>query len=235
MARFSCNIAQDETRDLAGCRCVGCQEVVKGPASGEPGLPPEQGTVDTVPGNSSTTVTLAIGGSLSGAVNSWGDRDWFAVNLVAGQRYSISLDGAGYAGYAALYDPYLQLRDVSSNLVAQDDDSGPGLNSLLTFTASATGRYYLDVGAYDELNVGGYRLAISEIAPLPTYTLDQIADYLINGYWVLDGAHRWDTSSDNIVTYNLTALTGAGQALARAAFQTWANVTNLVFQEVSWG
>ncbi len=33
----------------------------------------------------------------------------------------------------------------------------------------------------------------------------------------------------------MTALTAAGQTLARAAFQTWANVTNLVFQEVSSG
>ena len=240
MTRFTCMIAQDEPRVFTGCRCAGCQEAVKGPAIGEPEPPPGQGTGDTVPGNSSTPVTLAIGASLNGAVNTAGDRDWFAVDLVAGQRYSISLDGAAYGSYSALSDPYLRLLNASSSLVAQDDDSGPGLNSLLTFTASATGRYYLDVGAYGDSSAGGYRLAISAVsgpAPptTPVYTLDQIADYLINGYWSFYGAHRWDTSSDNIVTYNLTALTGAGQTLARAAFQTWANVTNLVFQEVSWG
>jgi serralysin len=65
--------------------------------------------------------------------------------------------------------------------------------------------------------------------------LDQIADFLITGYWSYDGAHRWSTASDNIITYNLTALTAEGQTLARAAFQTWANVTNLVFQEVTSG
>ncbi|MCZ8142096.1 MAG: M10 family metallopeptidase C-terminal domain-containing protein [Acetobacteraceae bacterium] len=240
MNRFSCNLVANEPRVFTGCRCAGCQEAVKGPAIGEPEPPPGQGTGDTVPGNSSTPVTLAIGASLNGAVNTAGDRDWFAVDLVAGQRYSISLDGAAYGSYSALSDPYLRLRNASSSLVAQDDDSGPGLNSLLTFTASATGRYYLDVGAYGDSSAGGYRLAISAVsgpAPptTPVYTLDQIADYLINGYWGAGGAHRWDTSSDNIVTYNLTALTGAGQTLARAAFQTWANVTNLVFQEVSWG
>ncbi|MCE2920928.1 MAG: M10 family metallopeptidase C-terminal domain-containing protein [Roseomonas sp.] len=240
MNRFSCNLVANEPRVFTGCRCAGCQEAVKGPAIGEPEHPPGQGTGDTVPGNSSAPVTLAIGGSLSGAVNIAGDRDWFAVDLVAGQRYSISLDGAAYGGYFALSDPYLRLRDASGNLVAQDDDSGPELNSLLTFTASATGRYYLDVGAYGDSSAGGYRLAISAVSgptltTTPAYTLDQIADYLINGYWGFYGAHRWDTSSDNIVTYNLTALTGAGQTLARAAFQTWANVTNLVFQEVSWG
>ncbi len=237
MSRFSCSIAQDDTRVFTGCRCAGCQDAVKGPAIGEPGPPPEQGTVDTVPGDASTTVTLAIGGSLNGAVNTWGDRDWFAVDLVAGQRYSIPLDGAAFGGYGALSDPYLRLRNASGTLVAQDDDSGPGLNSVLTFTATATGRYYLDVGAYNDRYSGGYRLAISEVSTptTPTYTLDQIADYLITGYWGVYGAHRWDTTSDNIVTYNVTALTSAGQTLARAAFQTWANVTNLVFQEVSLG
>ena len=240
MSRFSCSISQDETRVFTGCRCAGCQDAVKGPAIGDPEPPPGQGAGDTVPGDTSTTVALAIGASLNGAVNFWGDRDWYAVNLVAGQRYSISLDGAAYSAYGALSDPYLRLRNASGNLVAQDDDSGPGLNSLITFTAVTTGRYYLDVGAYNDGGSGGYRLAISEISSpppptTPTYTLDQIADYLINGYWGFYGAHRWDTTSDNIVTYNLTALTAAGQTLARAAFQTWANVTNLVFQEVSSG
>jgi serralysin len=242
MSRFGCNITQNEERVFTGCRCAGCQDAVKGPVIGDPEPPPGQGTVDSVPGDASTTVTLAIGAALNGAVNTLRDRDWFAVDLVAGQRYSISLDGAAYGSYGALSDPYLRLRDTNGNQVAQDDDSGPGLNSLLTFTATATGRYYLDVGAYNDGGSGGYRLAISEasgptLPTTPTYTLDQIADYLITGFWQSrwDVSHRWDTSSDNIVTYNLTALTAAGQTLARAAFQTWANVTNLVFQEVTSG
>ena len=237
MSRFSCSIAQDDSRVFTGCRCAGCQDAVKGPAIADPGPPPEQGTVDTVPGDASTTVILTMGGSLNGAVNTLGDRDWVAVDLVAGQRYSISLDGAPFGIYGALSDPYLRLRDASGTLLAENDDFGGTLNSLLTFTATATGRYYLDVGAYDDDYAGGYRLAISEVsAPTtPTYTLDQIADYLITGFWGYSGAHRWDTTFDNIITYNVVALTAEGQTLARAAFQTWANVTNLVFQEVNWG
>ena len=236
MSRFGCSITRNEERVFTGCRCAGCQNAAKDPALGDPAPPPGQGTGDTVPGDASTTVTLAIGASLNGAVNTLGDRDWCAVDLVAGQRYSISLDGAAYGSYGALSDPYLRLRDASGNLMRQDDDSGPGLNSLITWTASASGRYYLDVGAYIDGYSGGYRLTISEVAgpTTPTYTLDQIATFLTNGFWG-DSGHRWDTSSDTIIAYNLTALTSQGQILARAAFQAWANVTNLTFQEVTSG
>jgi serralysin len=236
MSRFSCSIAQDDSRVFTGCRCAGCQDAVKGPAIADPGPPPEQGTVDTVPGDASTTVILTMGGSLNGAVNTLGDQDWFAVDLVAGQRYSVWLDGAAYGNYGALSYPFLGVWNASGTLVAWDGDS-ERFNCVLCFTATTTDRYYLAVSAYNDGSSGGYRLAISEdSAPTtPTYTLDQIADYLITGFWGFYGAHRWDTTFDNIITYNVVALTAEGQTLARAAFQTWANVTNLVFQEVNWG
>lgn len=206
---------------------------MKAPVIAGPEPVPNQGIEDTVPGDASTTVTLTIGTSVNGALNTLSDRDWFAVDLVAGKRYSISLDGVVYGSYGALSDPYLRLRDASGNVVKLDDDGGAGLNSLLTWTASATGQYYLDVGAFADSGSGGYRLSISE-STISKYSLDQIASFLTEGYW--DGSgHRWNTSSDNIITYNLTALTIEGQVLARAAFQTWANVTNLVFQEVTSG
>jgi serralysin len=69
---------------------------------------------------------------------------------------------------------------------------------------------------------------------VPAYSLDQIADFLTTEFWN-SGGHRWDTRDDNVVTYNVTALTAEGQTLARAAFQAWANVTNLVFEEVTSG
>ncbi|MBM3588696.1 MAG: hypothetical protein FJX33_13050 [Alphaproteobacteria bacterium] len=93
-------------KDLSlAAAAAGCQDPVKGPVIGDPEPPPGQGTLDTVPGDTSRTVTLAIGGSLGGAVNCLADRDWYAVDLVAGQRYSISLDGAVYGAYVAMSDP----------------------------------------------------------------------------------------------------------------------------------
>jgi serralysin len=189
-------------------------------------------TVD-VPGDASTSFSVAVGTPLIGVLEVDADHDWYSVDLVAGTLYRITLDGLATDEFEALEDPYIYLRDANGSLIRQDDDSGPGRNSLLNWTATTSGRYYLDVGAWNEDYVGGYRLSIAQ-PTCPTYTLDQIATFLTEGYWGGYG-HRWDTSSDSIITYNLTALTGAGKTLARAAFQAWANVTNLVFQEVETG
>ncbi|MCA3310987.1 MAG: M10 family metallopeptidase C-terminal domain-containing protein [Roseomonas sp.] len=195
--------------------------------------PARTGAVVDVPGDASTSFSIAVGAPLDGVLEAKTDHDWYAVKLVAGTRYRITLDGIAFSDFASLEDPYIYLRDSSGNLLKQDDDGGPGRNSLLNWVAPSSGLYFLDVGAWNEDYLGGYRLAISEFT-VPTYSLDQVADFLTTDFWN-SGGHRWDTSGDNIVTYNVTALTAAGQTLARAAFQAWANVTNLVFQEVESG
>ena len=78
------------------------------------------------------------------------DRDWFAVELEAGERYRFDLIGT------SLRDPYLYLRGAAGELLTYDDDSGNGLNSQITFEASVDGRYFLDVGAYSNNTTGTY-------------------------------------------------------------------------------
>jgi serralysin len=190
---------------------------------------------DDVPGNASSGYLLTIGTPITGVLEVNGDHDWYAVNLVAGTRYQITLNGVAVDGYGALEDPYLYLRNASSALIVKNDDIRDGIlrNSRINWVATASGQYFLDAGAWDEKFVGGYQLSIIEFIP-PTYTLDEIADFLTTGFWG-DGGRRWDISADNIITYNVMGLTRAGQTLARAAFQSWANVTNLMFEEVTSG
>ncbi|MCA3325402.1 MAG: M10 family metallopeptidase C-terminal domain-containing protein [Roseomonas sp.] len=232
MQRFACLAAQAGDAASFGCACAACQEAWKPLAAAGPDPAPASAPGD-VPNDTSTSFAITLGTPLYGALEEKSDHDWYAVDLVAGARYRITLDGALFEDYGALEDPYIYLRDANGTLIDEDDDGGPGRYSLLNWIATGTGRYYLDVGAWNEDYVGGYRLTISAYNP-PNYSLDQIADFLTTGYWG-NGGHRWDTSADNIVTYNITALTVAGQTLARAAFQAWANVTNLVFQEVESG
>ena len=50
---------------------------------------------DDYAGSTATTGTFSIGGSISGTLETIGDRDWFRVNnLIAGQTYLVDLKGA---------------------------------------------------------------------------------------------------------------------------------------------
>lgn len=233
MTRFACLAAQSGDAASFGCACAACQEGWKPIAPDAAPDPAHTIAMVDVPGDASTSSSIVVGAPLDGVLEAKTDHDWYAVQVVAGTRYRITLDGIAFSDSASLEDPYIYLRDSSGNLLRQDDDGGPGRDSLLNWIAPSSGLYFLDVGAWNEDYVGGYRLAISEFT-VPVYSLDQIADFLTTGFWN-SGGHRWDTSGDNVITYNVIALTAAGQTLARAAFQTWANVTNLVFEEVTSG
>ena len=234
MPRFVCTDIHAESNLGSSCQCAGCQDAFGTAMLGGPAPSPANSPAD-IPGDLTTTISLTVGTPVTGVLEVNGDHDWYAVDLVAGTRYQITLNGVALDGYGALEDPYLYLRNANGVLIAQNDDIRNGIlrNSRINWIANETGRFFLDAGAWDEKFVGGYQLSIIEFIP-PTYTLDEIADFLTTGFWG-DGGRRWDISADNIITYNLTALTSAGQTLARAAFQSWANVTNLVFQEVTSG
>ena len=234
MPGFVCSNIRAEQDIVAGCQCAGCQDAFGTAMLGGPAASPANGATD-VPGDPTTTISLTIGTPITGVLEVNGDHDWYAVNLVAGTRYQITLNGVALDGYGALEDPYLYLRNADGILIAQNDDIRNGVlrNSRLNWIAPETGQYFLDAGAWDERFVGGYQLSIIEFIP-PTYTLDEIADFLTTGFWG-DGGRRWDISADNVITYNVMGLTSAGQTLARAAFASWANVTNLVFEEVTSG
>ena len=234
MPRFVCTGIHAEADSGSGCQCAACQDAFGTAMLGGPAPSPANSPAD-IPGDLTPTISLTVGTPVTGVLEVDGDHDWYAVDLVAGTRYQITLNGVALDGYDALEDPFLYLRDANGVLIAQNDDIRNGVlrNSRINWVANETGRFFLDAGAWDERFVGGYQLAIIEFIP-PTYTLDEIAAFLTTGFWG-DGGRRWDISTDNIITYNVTGLTSAGQALARAAFQSWANVTNLMFEEVTSG
>ena len=126
--------------------------------------------VDVVPGNATTTETIAIGGARANAVNTLGDHDWYRVSLVAGTRYQFNLNATtNVIGTPALGDPYLYLRFSSGYIVDSDDDSGGSQNSKITFTATSSGTYFLDAGAYLNSSTGGYTLYARSLGTVDDY------------------------------------------------------------------
>ena len=196
-----------------------------------------------VPGDSSTFVTLPIGGSYASTINNTGDVDWFAVALVQDESYAISLDSAGDDG---LRDPFLRLyapgsdNRLTGQLLAADDDGGSLLNARIAFTAEATGIYYIDASAYNDTSVGGYRVSIDTSTPPDNslfWSRADIAAYLQSGYWQASGqsARAFDVGADRTLSVNIDGLANAPgfEDMAVAALQTWSDLTGLVFNITS--
>src|SRR5882672_9461005 len=186
---------------------------------------------DTVAGSTGTSSAISGGTSARGFINSNGDQDWYAITLTAGQTYTFALSGFGVG---ALSDAYLRLLNSSGTQVTFDDDSGPLYNSKLTFTASTSGTYFVSAEGYGGTTTGQYLLtmATGTTPYAPAVTVSDIADYLTNSYWEMNGeiAHHWGVSS---ISYNVQGLTAGRAALARVAFQLWSDVANVTFVETT--
>ena len=183
-----------------------------------------------IPGNRTTSATVDVGSTVNGSIETIGDHDWFKIELTAGEAVSVSLKGI------SLEDPFLTIRDANGAVLFSNDDISSGVNrdSLLSFTASYTGVYYIDAGGFDNGYTGTYQLSVSPYTPPPPWSYDKIANQLINGYWNGD-AHHFNVSQGDTITVNLTALTVPGQTLAREALALWSDVIGVTFKEVTTG
>ncbi|MBL1437037.1 MAG: M10 family metallopeptidase C-terminal domain-containing protein [Rhodobacteraceae bacterium] len=66
-------------------------------------------------------------------------------------------------------------------------------------------------------------------APLPTYTNDEISNFLVYN-WL--GGASFNIGASRVITVNVTALTAAGQQLATWALEAWTMVTGITFNQV---
>lgn len=111
----------------------------------------------------STTGGLSGNQSATGTIGQAGDRDWFAVDLSAGETVVIEAQGVSGGG-GTLYDPELYVYDSNGSLVTFDFDSGIGTDAYLAFTATASDTYYVEVDGYGE-HTGTYNLSVAAASP----------------------------------------------------------------------
>ena len=94
-------------------------------------------------------------GGYAGVFDYFGDYDFYEIYLRSGESVVVWTDSIDADTALALYDP-------ASNLVAEDDDSGPlGIlgdpyNAQITYEAPSTGTYYLNVFVADGTPGGSY-------------------------------------------------------------------------------
>ena len=111
----------------------------------------------------STSGRVAVGDTATGRIGSTGDRDWFAVELVAGRTYVIDLRGSP-TDDGTLSDPYLRgIYDADGNRISNttNDDGGQGYNSQVTFTATESGTHYIAAGAWSSRR-GTYEVEVTD-------------------------------------------------------------------------
>lgn len=115
------------------------------------------GGADSIPDNSTTSATLAVGGSVNGAINSSTDYgDWYGVSLLAGTTYRFNLS-------AALMDGQLGLYDANGTFLLWADSGWTGDPESLAYTATQAGTYYVEVSSYGGL-AGDYQLGLNQLS-----------------------------------------------------------------------
>jgi serralysin len=200
---------------------------------------PLRETIDAAE-TTATLYTLKIGQSAYGTLGSSTDEDWFRVDLVAGQTYEFRLLGVGNT---RLTDTLVRIRDSAGTVIASNDDAGAatwggvhGVDSRLVFNATATGTYFLEADAFST-EIGTY--LVSAVRQTPggmEFTIDEIAWQLTNAgnaFFGIAEAAAFDVGVDGSLTFNINGLTFAGRALARAALETWSDLTGINFIETT--
>lgn len=125
-----------------------------------------------IPASLKTTAQATLNQSFISAIDKAGDIDWIKVNLTAGHNYQINLNGLD-TNQGSLSDPFIKgiynSIGKSLGLSYSDDDSGEGRNSLLSFTPSSSGTYFVALGGYGNTK-GTYSFVINEDLTAPTLT-----------------------------------------------------------------
>ena len=184
-----------------------------------------------IPGNETTTRSIAVGGTTEDQLEVTGDHDWYRIALTAGQKITIAVN------LITLEDSYVYIRNASGAVLGENDDGGGGRGSRLVFTAPSTGTYYIDVAAWtptepvpNYTGTGAYRLSVSNYVLPSVGTLDQFADQMTTGFFGGD-YHHFPVTQGGTITVDLSAITAAGRTVALQALQQWTDVIGVNFVE----
>ncbi|MCA0421974.1 MAG: M10 family metallopeptidase C-terminal domain-containing protein [Proteobacteria bacterium] len=196
--------------------------------------------------SSSTTYSLTAGQSIQGTLTGSGDHDWYRVTLTAGQTYTFALSGTGTNN---VIDTFLRLYAADGTTVLADNDDGlPNLNSLITYTATTSGTYYLDASSFQPSTTGQYQFTYN--------TGNRIGFDTSMGAGVIDTNYAWNvipgaaaivtygfrntnaTYAGSVTDHNLSTfsrLTASEMATVRNTLRMWSEICNVNFIEVNPG
>ena len=205
-------------------------------------------TADAAAGRS-TLYDLAVGEVFAGTVAQGADSDWVGVELQAGSTYTFAMVGTGALG-ARVNNPYLFLRDASGGLLAggaAGDNAGPGTAASFSFTARASGTYYLDAQAKYHGDTGSYAVSAT-LGDRASYNVDMGAGALLRGQqsWSASAGTpatlTWSIRAGGVATEDAAGnavtsqrVSDAQRAAIHDALADYSDVAKLTFHEVAPG
>ena len=115
----------------------------------------------------------AADGSVTGAIDYGGDRDWFAVTLEAGGATALTWRARRRMQGRCLTRICAGIHNADGELIGRtaDNNRGEGQNARVTFTATEDGIYYVSAGAYGSRQ-GTYTLKVTDLSARDVLTED---------------------------------------------------------------
>ncbi len=137
-------------------------------------------------GDDHLNATPITEGTYNAGLQFGGDLDYISFNALAGQTFRFTTSSAVET------DTVMRLYSTNGTTVlAADDDGGPGLGSLITWTAPANGTYFVDVRGADQVTTGPYQ-----------FKMELLRDDVV-GYDPTTGQWRIGISNGDVFTNNL--------------------------------
>ncbi len=129
------------------------------------------GPDNDIPANGFTNIELTPGMRLNAEIGASGDTDWFRMSLVQGQSYEVSMAALPIDGVG---DPLLVLRDNFGTALLSNDNKFQSLDSVLAFTATRTGLYFVEATGFggNGQTTGAYQIALNAV----NYNDDAVGD-----------------------------------------------------------
>lgn len=160
--------------------------------------------------------------------NSRSSSDYIGVSVQEGQSYVVTVTPS-----VSWRQNNLRLLEEERGFLSWGAATGNSGTATLKFVADKTGIFHIAVD-FSGSGIGDYEVTFDEDPDFAPWPLDDIADYLTDGYWLDtdEPVAKWDFSDQNgakVLTYDATALGDTGEEAAKQAFRAWTDVSGIEF------
>ncbi len=146
--------------------------------------------------DATTVFRMSTGDTLAGSLDRLGDLDWVSISLEAGQNILITYTGVNES--FGLVDPLLGLFGSDSVVIEFNDDGGVGVDSMITFEATATDTFFIQAGAFNDASAGAYTLTFDTLHETTDASDDAMTPFTIAPGETFNGTFESGSDLDRI-------------------------------------